>query len=367
MTPQIDNIIEYESESYKVDFKKEEYLLGKTPKKNELLKDIIAFANHLSDDDKYIIIGVKDIDGLAKEIFEVTNPTDEAKYQQFLQDSIEPRINFEYKPYKYKGQTICYFRIFQNIDRPYLFKKDILNPETGKPDYKYGDGLIRIGTSSKKIGRKELDDIAKNLNKYSDRSSDLEIIPIIGSPTSDEISNLNVLYLDVAVVNKSNKSIDFDIEMTLTKANGFALLSETDFRRELKEQERTKRANSPFGILSFDTPVIGNFHVSFSENDTELTIVRNAMKNRTAVTLPQNSERKDIFDQSLILLQDTSQTIKAVVKIRSDDFPDGALIQEIVFETKTSHNIGIANSGAGRKYNQQQGKSNLQFGRDKHR
>jgi hypothetical protein len=30
-------------------------------------------------------------------------------------------------------------------------------------------------------------------------------------------------------------------------------------------------------------------------------------------------------------------------------------------------NIGIANSGAGRKYNQQQEKSSLQFGRDKQR
>jgi len=354
MTPQIDRIIEYECESYKVDFKKEEYLLGKNPKKNELLKDIIAFANHLSDDDKYIIIGVKDTDGLNKEIFNVANPTDEAKYQQFVQDSIEPKINFEYKAYKYKGQTICYFRIFQNIDRPYLFKKDILNPETGKPDYKYGDGVIRIGTSSKKIGRKELDDIAKSLMKYSDRRSDLEIIPIVGTPTDDEISNLNIKYLDIAVVNKSNKSIDFDIEMTLTKANGFALLSEVDFKRELKEQERKKKANSPFGKLHFEVPVIGNFHVSFSENDTELNIVRNAMKSRTAITLPQNSERKDIFDQSIILLQDTPQKIKAVVTIRSDDFPDGALIQEIVFETKTSHNIGIANSEAGHWSNQQQ-------------
>jgi len=34
---------------------------------------------------------------------------------------------------------------------------------------------------------------------------------------------------------------------------------------------------------------------------------------------------------------------------------------------KTAANIGIANSGAGRKYNQQQKKSRLQFGRDKQR
>ncbi|HSC52587.1 MAG TPA: ATP-binding protein [Phnomibacter sp.] len=332
MIPEIDKIIEYESESYKVDFKKEEYPLGKNAKKNELLKDIIAFANQHSDDDKYIIIGIKEIDGLNKQIFDVGYPTDDANYRQFVQDNIEPKINFEYKTCKYKDWTICYFRIFQNIDRPYLFKKDVVNPVTGKLDFKYGDGFIRIGTSSKKIGRKELDDNAKNLKKYFDRRSDLEILPIIGCPTDEEISNLDIQYLDIAVVNKSKKSIDFfDIEMQLTKAKEFTVLSETDFKRELKEQVRT---DSLFGNLSIDTPNINFLHVSISENDSELKIVRNAMKNRTAITLPQNSEIKDIFEQSLILLQDSQQIIKAVVTIRSDDFTDGPLIQEIVFQTK---------------------------------
>lgn len=331
MTNQINQIIEYESESYKVDFKKEEYPLGKNAKKNEILKDLIAFANHLSDDDKFIIIGVKDIDGLNKFFFDIATPTDEAKYQQFVYDNIEPQINFEYKSFKYKGQTICYFRIFQNIDRPYLFKKDIVNPETGKVDYKYGDGLIRIGSASKKVGRKELDDIAKNLNKYFDRRNDLEITPIIGRPTDEEIQNSGLHYLDIAVVNKSNKSIDFDIEMKLTKANSFALVSETKLKRILKEQERN---NAPFESIHLYTPVISDFHVSISENDSEVNIVRNVMKSKTAITLPQNSEIRDIFNQNLILLQDTAQEIKAVVTIRSDDFLDGALIQEINYKTK---------------------------------
>ena len=52
-------IIEYENESHRVDFKKIEYPLGKDAKKNEILKDFSAFANHLSDDDKFIIIGIK--------------------------------------------------------------------------------------------------------------------------------------------------------------------------------------------------------------------------------------------------------------------------------------------------------------------
>jgi predicted HTH transcriptional regulator len=167
-------LIEYESESYSLDFKKEEYPLGKDEKKNELLKDICAFANQLSDADKFIVIGVKVINGENKEIFNVDCPTDEAKYQQFILDNIEPNVNFEYKVYKYTDKTICYFRIFNNTDRPYLFKKDVINPQTNKLNYKYGDGFTRIGSASKKIGRKELDDINKNRVKYFDRRKDLK-------------------------------------------------------------------------------------------------------------------------------------------------------------------------------------------------
>lgn len=54
MVQKILEIIEYENESHKVDFKKVEYSLGRELKKNEILKDFLSFVNHISDDDKYI-------------------------------------------------------------------------------------------------------------------------------------------------------------------------------------------------------------------------------------------------------------------------------------------------------------------------
>ncbi|RXM42179.1 helix-turn-helix domain-containing protein, partial [Flavobacterium sp. YO64] len=89
-------IIEYENESHKVDFKKTQYILGKDTKKNEILKDFSAFTNHLSDDEKYIIIGIKENQDKTKDIFGIENPTDEATYRQFINENIEPQINFEY-------------------------------------------------------------------------------------------------------------------------------------------------------------------------------------------------------------------------------------------------------------------------------
>src|SRR5690606_8063698 len=127
-----------------LDYKREEYPLGKHIKKNEFLKDISAFANHHSDSDKYIIIGVKEENGIANEFFEIETITDAASYQQFLNDNIEPEINFEYKTTTYNDKKIAYFRIYSNKNRPYLFKKNLQNHFTRETEYKIGDGFIRV-------------------------------------------------------------------------------------------------------------------------------------------------------------------------------------------------------------------------------
>lgn len=326
-------IIEYQSESYKVDFKKEQYILGKHPKKNELLKDICAFANQLTDEDKFIIVGVKERDSLDKEILDIGTPIDDANYQQFVLENIEPKINFEYKAMTYKNKTIAYFKIFNNRDRPYLFKKDVTNPETNKTDFKYGDGYIRIGTTSKKIGRKEIDDIHKSQANLLNRRSDLRIIPIVDNPTDEELSSLNIKYLDIKIVNDANKSIDLDVEMTLFKGTDYALISEFDFKKELAEERRKKRKTSLIPEMYFEPLQVKSLHFDISENDTELKIIRIPVRSRTAITLAQNSFEPDVFGQNIILLQDKPNLIRAEIAIRSDDFIEGPLKKEISFET----------------------------------
>jgi|AntRauTorcE11898_2_1112593.scaffolds.fasta_scaffold01099_2 predicted HTH transcriptional regulator len=99
MNQDIEQIIKYNSEGPTLDYKKEEYPLGKHAKRNEILKDISALANHHSDTDKYIIIGVKEENGVAKDFYEIERLTDEAAYQKFVNENIEPKINFNYKSF----------------------------------------------------------------------------------------------------------------------------------------------------------------------------------------------------------------------------------------------------------------------------
>lgn len=327
-------IIEYENESHKVDFKKIEYPLGKDSKKNEILKDFSAFANHLSDDDKFIIIGIKENEDKTKETFGIDNPTDEAKYRQFINDNIEPQINFEYNHFHYRNKTICFFKLSDNNNRPYLFSKDCKNTFDTKTEFKYGDGFIRVGTSTKKIGRKEFDDITENKKKYQNRQEDIDIIPIIGKPSDSVMNKWDVKYLDLKLVNKSNKSIDIDVQISLKKSQDYGIILEEDFLREIQQKENQQRkSNLLMSTVNFINPISSNIYINSKENETQFIVELNQIKHKFALTLPQNSVNEDIFLQSIILLEESSNLIEAEVLIRSDDFTKGALTTKLTFET----------------------------------
>ena len=114
MLEKLVEIIKYHSESIYVDFKSLEYPLGKHEKKNEFLKDISAMANHPSNEPKYIFIGIKARNGIAAEFCDIEAITDQAKYQQFVTDNIEPKINFDYIPFEYEGKKLAVFLISNN-------------------------------------------------------------------------------------------------------------------------------------------------------------------------------------------------------------------------------------------------------------
>lgn len=331
MNTELEQIIKYNSEGSNLDYKKEEYVLGKSEKKNEILKDISAFANHHSDSDKYIIIGVKEKDGVASEFYEIENLTDEATYQQFLIDNIEPKINFEYKSAIFDSKQIAYFRIFGNKSRPYLFKKNLQNPVTKKHEYRVGDGFIKVGSSSKKLERSDFENIYKTRFTERDRKNDLEIEAYFGTTDNDEIVNWNIKYLDIKITNKSNKSIEFDIEMKVFKSENYGLISENELVKELKKKQKKK--SSGFGIdFEVIQPQMMNLHVNYKENDNSVIISRNSLAKKTAINLAQNSSESDIFCQYLFVLGDNFDEIKAELTIRSDDFTEGSLIKELTFK-----------------------------------
>lgn len=148
MTENLNDIIEFENENTELDFKAIQY---QKVKFEDLLKDLISMANAKSDDDKYIIVGVKLLGNGKRDILGITEDfIDEATYQQLTHNNIEPELNFSYFSYQFQNKTLGVFKIFNSNDRPYMMKKDF-----GR--LKIGEAFIRKGSHQTRLTRKDFD------------------------------------------------------------------------------------------------------------------------------------------------------------------------------------------------------------------
>ena len=156
-----DDIIDYENESTRLDFKAIQY----DGKKHEaLLKDVMSMANADVEGEKLIVVGInhkangeRDIVGIEKEEF-----IDPSNYQQLIRKNIEPYIEISYEPHKYNGENeedngklIGIIKIKKSGNKPYMMKKKYggLNQ---------GDCFVRKGTQQDPMTRNDIDKIFKN-------------------------------------------------------------------------------------------------------------------------------------------------------------------------------------------------------------
>ena len=145
--------------------------------------------------------------------------------------------------------------------------------------------------------------------------------------SDDEIlSKIGIKYLDIAIENISNKSIDIDIEMKVFKGEGYTLISEPDLREELNNKLGKNNGYYPI-------PVISNLWIYFQDYKDYVIITKNLRTSKTDLSIKQNSKEIDVFEKYLYVIEEKSNTIHAEVFIRSDDFTDGVLIKKTKFKT----------------------------------
>jgi hypothetical protein len=334
MSEKVTGLIMYGSENHSLDFKELQYPITKHAKKNELLKDISAMANLPNNEDKYIIVGVKEENGVATGFCDILELVDEAKYQQFINSNIEPPINFEYKKVCYEGFQLAFFRIYNNVNRPYLFKKDLNNPANHeRNEFRKGDGYIRQGTSTKKITREDLELIYTTRFKARDRKGDLKIIPHICDSEDEEINSFGLLCFDLTIENTSSKSIELDLEVNIQKTGTVAIIAESELKKEIdrKRNEERKRKD-PHSF--FVTPNVHfSFDVTVEETESHVVASRNIRRGeKTAITIPQHAKENNALCQTLVILGENSGTIKGEIVVRSDDFSEGALVYPFSIE-----------------------------------
>jgi hypothetical protein len=154
---ELDDLIKFENENTRLDFKLTEY---SKPKYSAFLKDIISMANANTSESRYIIIGLKPKSDGDRGIIGINNGlTDPSTYQQLINENIDPELYVEYSAYRFEDKILGVFKMPNCINQPYLMKKDYGDK------LRKGDGFIRKGTHQTRVMRVDLD------NFYASRAN----------------------------------------------------------------------------------------------------------------------------------------------------------------------------------------------------
>lgn len=124
-------------------------------KKFDLIKDVVAFANSSSVDDKYIVFNIDN------KTFELSNMDmsslpDVSEIDNLLNEYCEPKIDVELNKFNYNGGQIAYLKVCRsNLDFPYMIKKNF--EFSGKIKLSQGQIYIRRGATNSIANRSDLD------------------------------------------------------------------------------------------------------------------------------------------------------------------------------------------------------------------
>lgn len=194
MFEQIKKLIEEDNECEYLDYKATSY---RKENREALIKDILAMANSFSEEDKYIITGIKDCNGILEIVgLEVNDVTDDANYQQLILENIEPEVKFRYFTLTYNDKLLGVFRIFGNSDRPYVLKK-----ATGS--LRKGLCLMRKGSHQTEALRSDFDRMYLGKGRFEVRILEpcLSAVHIEEGCADIRVSIRNLTNYPVAIIN----------------------------------------------------------------------------------------------------------------------------------------------------------------------
>ncbi len=160
--------------------------------KAELLKDIASLANGFEAQTCYLIMGVKDR-GATREILGITKSWDDANFQTWANNALDPPTRFTYHEIQYGGKiTIGIFSIERVPEFPHVFKASI-----GGRVYE-GQVWFRKGTQNSVALRDELVRMAKGDEPFCISSAGDEVCKNL-------IKEFQSQGTKIAICNRSNR------------------------------------------------------------------------------------------------------------------------------------------------------------------
>ncbi|RCW49976.1 helix-turn-helix domain-containing protein [Halanaerobium sp. ST460_2HS_T2] len=259
-----DDIIDYENESTKLDFKAVQYYGNKH---EALLKDVMSMANADVEGEKLIVVGVnhkangeRDIVGIEKEDF-----IDSSNYQQLIRKNIEPYIEISYEPHKYNGKNeedngklIGIIKIKKSDNKPYMMKKKY-------EDLNQGDCFVRKGTQQDPMTRNDIDKIFEN--KTSNNFEDNIKIGFINTDYSKKVK-LPALEKEELPSDRAAKKIKKILE---EKRNSEDILGNSGFGdfNKMMEGYRHTFSSAPYEVRSIEEleKNLENVKETYKDND----------------------------------------------------------------------------------------------------
>lgn len=114
----------HQQEGASLDFKSDQYQFENAPidKKEDLLKDILAFANSWRQTTAYILIGVVEVKGGRSKVVGVKNHLEDASLHQFVNAKTQRPVEFSYLVFRIEGVEIGVIEIPLQ-ERPVYLKK----------------------------------------------------------------------------------------------------------------------------------------------------------------------------------------------------------------------------------------------------
>ncbi len=144
----IKELIEFGYECDYLDFKEKQYHKDKSM---DLIMDVMAMANSRYNEDKFIIIGIKDRpEGKELKGIDPTEFIDSSNYTQLILNNLEPEVQFDYFKYEYKDKVFGIFRIYETVNKPYMMRKKFNKLNEGYC-------LIRKGSTNSIARREDFD------------------------------------------------------------------------------------------------------------------------------------------------------------------------------------------------------------------
>lgn len=174
-------------------------------KKFDLIKDVVAFANSSSVDDKYIVFNI-DNTTFKLSNMDISSLPDVSEIDNLLNEYCEPKIDVELNKFNYNGGQIAYLKVCSsNLDFPYMIKKNF--EFNGKIKLSQGQIYIRRGATNSIANRSDLDIL---INKRVSRVTKIESQSI--EPRRIVVDNKSVLMYSSSFIFRNSANVNYLIK-----------------------------------------------------------------------------------------------------------------------------------------------------------